>query len=47
MNILRKPFHIKEFLLRVHNVLKRVYKDDPSFIHIDGYDIDEEKELFY
>ena len=40
-----KPFHIKEFLLRVHNVLKRVYKDDPSFIHIDGYDIDEEKRI--
>ena len=40
-----KPFHIKEFLLRVHNVLKRVYKDNPSFIHIDGYDIDEEKRI--
>lgn len=40
-----KPFHIKEFLLRVHNVLKRVYKDDPSLIHIDGYDIDEEKRI--
>ena len=32
-------------MLRVHNVLKRVYKDDPSFIHIDGYDIDEEKRI--
>lgn len=40
-----KPFHIKEFLLRVHNVLKRVYKDDPSLIHINGYDIDEEKRI--
>lgn len=38
-----KPFHIKEFVLRVHNVLKRVYKDMPFLLTVDGYDIDEEK----
>lgn len=38
-----KPFNIKELILRIHNVLKRVYKDDPALINIDGYVIDEEK----
>ncbi len=38
-----KPFNIKEVILRIHNILKRVYKDDPSLIHIDGYTIDESK----
>lgn len=38
-----KPFNIKEVLLRIHNILKRVYKDDPSLISIDGYIIDETK----
>ncbi len=38
-----KPFNIKEVILRIHNVLKRVYKDDPSLIYIDGYVIDESK----
>ncbi|MFR7592033.1 MAG: response regulator transcription factor [Longibaculum sp.] len=38
-----KPFNIKEVILRIHNVLKRVYKNDPALIHIDGYAIDEEK----
>ena len=38
-----KPFNIKELILRIHNVLKRVYKDDPALINIDGYAIDEEK----
>lgn len=42
-----KPFNIKELILRIHNVLKRVYKDDPALINIDGYAIDEEKERFY
>ena len=30
-------------ILRIHNVLKRVYKDDPALINVDGYAIDEEK----
>ena len=38
-----KPFNIKELILRIHNVLKRVYKDDPALINIDGYAVDEEK----
>ncbi len=38
-----KPFNIKEVLLRIHNILKRVYKNDPALIYIDGYTIDEEK----
>ncbi len=38
-----KPFNIKEVILRIRNILKRVYKDDPSLIDIDGYLIDESK----
>ena len=38
-----KPFNIKELILRIHNVLKRVYKDYPELINIDGYAVDEEK----
>ena len=38
-----KPFNIKELILRIHNVLKRVYKDDPALINIDGYAVYEEK----
>ncbi len=37
-----KPFNIKEVILRIHNILKRVYKDN-AFTKIDGYDVDEEK----
>ena len=38
-----KPFNMKEFILRTANVLKRVYKDVPQYIEIDGYSIDENK----
>ena len=38
-----KPFNIKEVVLRIKNILKRVYKDDPSLIEIDGYLVDEAK----
>ena len=38
-----KPFNIKEVILRIHNILKRVYKDDPSLISVDGYVVDETK----
>ena len=37
-----KPFNMKEVILRIHNVLKRVYKDT-EMIEIDGYMIDESK----
>lgn len=38
-----KPFNIKEVILRIHNIFKRVYKDRPELIDIDGYAIDETK----
>ena len=38
-----KPFAPKEMVLRVHNILKRVYKNNPFLISIDGYLIDEVK----
>lgn len=38
-----KPFNMKELILRVHNVLKRVYKDNPHMIELDGYRIDDTK----
>ena len=30
-------------VLRVQNILKRVYRNDPTLIFIDGYTIDEDK----
>ena len=41
-----KPFSPKELVLRVNNIIKRVYKDS-EFISIDGYDIDENKRIVY
>lgn len=42
-----KPFNIKEVILRINNLLKRVY-DDNSRIKIDGYDIDvNRRRIFY
>lgn len=38
-----KPFNIKEVVLRIRNIFKRVYKEDPTLIIIDSYVIDEEK----
>ncbi len=38
-----KPFNMKEMILRIQNILKRVYNHLPQYIQIDGYDIDEEK----
>ena len=38
-----KPFNMKEVLLRINIILKRVYKDNPSLIELDGYIIDETK----
>ena len=35
-----KPFSPKELVLRVNNIIKRVYKED-EHIEINGYDIDE------
>lgn len=38
-----KPFSPKEVVLRVNNVIKRVYKNDNNRIQIDGYELDEEQ----
>ncbi len=38
-----KPFNIKEVVLRIQNIFKRVYKENHTFTIIDGYSIDEEK----
>ena len=38
-----KPFAIKELVLRIKNILKRVYKNNPFFLESDGYIIDENK----
>ena len=39
-----KPFSPKELVLRVNNIIKRVYKDDER-ISIDGYEIDENQRI--
>jgi two-component system, OmpR family, response regulator CssR len=36
-----KPFSPKELVLRVNNIMRRVYKDAITRINIDGYDVDE------
>ena len=38
-----KPFSTKELVLRVNNVIKRVYKNENNRIAIDGYELDEEQ----
>lgn len=43
-----KPFSPKELVLRVNNVMKRVYKNENNRILIDGYELDEEqRKVFY
>lgn len=41
-----KPFSTKELVLRVNNIMKRVYKDDER-IKIDGYEIDENQRVVF
>ena len=41
-----KPFSPKELVLRVNNIIKRVYKED-EHIQINGYDIDENQRTVY
>lgn len=38
-----KPFSLKELVLRVNNVMKRVYRNDNNRIMVDGYELDEEQ----
>ena len=42
-----KPFSPKELVLRVHNIIKRAYRDDNNRISIDGYELDEEQRKIY
>lgn len=42
-----KPFSPKELVLRVNNILKRVYKDTNTRIEIDGYELDEEQRKIF
>ncbi|MBR0462402.1 MAG: response regulator transcription factor [Erysipelotrichaceae bacterium] len=41
-----KPFSPKEMVLRVNNIIKRVYKEDTK-IEVDGYEIDENKRIVF
>ena len=41
-----KPFSPKELVLRVNNIIKRVYKED-EHIEINGYDIDENQRTVF
>ena len=41
-----KPFSPKELVLRVNNIIKRVYKDDDR-IEVGGYEIDENQRSVY
>jgi two-component system, OmpR family, response regulator CssR len=36
-----KPFSPKELVLRVNNIMRRVYKDEITRMNIDGYEVDE------
>ncbi|MDO4467498.1 MAG: response regulator transcription factor [Bacillota bacterium] len=42
-----KPFSPKELVLRVNNIIKRVYKNDNNRLSIDGYELDEEQRKIY
>lgn len=41
-----KPFSPKELVLRINNIMKRIYKDNER-IDIDGYEIDENQRIVY
>ena len=42
-----KPFSPKELVLRVSNIMRRVYKSDSARIEVDTYEIDEIQRLVY
>ena len=42
-----KPFSPKELVLRVNNIIKRIYKEENSRIKVDGYEIDENQRIVY
>jgi len=41
-----KPFSPKELVLRINNIIKRVYKED-KHISVNGYEIDENQRIVY
>ena len=41
-----KPFSPKELVLRINNIIKRVYKEE-GHIKVDGYEIDEAQRIVY
>ncbi|MEA5018609.1 MAG: response regulator transcription factor [Erysipelotrichaceae bacterium] len=42
-----KPFSPKELILRVNNIMRRVYKEDQANMLVDGYEIDEGQRVVY
>ena len=40
-----KPFSPKELVLRVNNLIRRIYKDEAEYIKVDGYEIDEAQRI--
>lgn len=42
-----KPFSPKELVLRVNNLIRRVYRDEDQKISVDGYEIDEKQRIVY
>jgi two-component system response regulator CssR len=40
-----KPFSPKELVLRVNNLIRRVYKDEEQKLFVNGYEIDEDKRV--
>ena len=40
-----KPFSPKELVLRVNNLIRRIYRDDSHKVTVDGYEIDENKRI--
>lgn len=42
-----KPFSPKELVLRVNNIIRRVYKDYQTNLVVDGYEVDELQRVVY
>ena len=42
-----KPFSPKELVLRVNNLIRRVYREEDTKISIDGYEIDETQRMVF
>ena len=44
---LAKPYSLKELMLRINNIIKRVYTTSNTLLIIDGYNIDLDKRIVY